>query len=334
MLNYFTFCVIIEIMTTRDPVPPSKEADPLLESARRLHDALTAPFDRPFDSLGYQASFEYTPSPECPVFTEGGIWSILERETDLKPVQKQPWKVKLGHDPRRDKIVTTSLEVPVDANSGQARLMLQRIAETAEYLMLLRDDQDSEPKLLDTEADEFDKIVYGKHGDAHTLSEGYVDRLLVSAGYIAPEVFTNPDDLQEHIADTLGTATVWSRIEKIVRVIDEVTTINLERTSVVLPTTQFAEETEEYVRQSDGTVKATIQYHNDSGNRGDLVITFDYTDHFVSLPRIVKQVVVPAFDDKVIANHGVGAHQIVRSDSLKLNSEAIDELAEELAVEL
>jgi len=319
-------------MTSRDP-SPKNNFDPALESARRLHDTLTAPFDRPFDSLGYQAGFDYTPSADSPVFVEGGIWTTIDEETGLHPMPHRPWSVKLGHDPRRDRIVTTSVEIPVDANSAQARLLLQRIADTGEYLMLRRDDAESEAKLLTVMADEFEKIVYQKDGHANSLSEGYVDRLLVAAGYIAPEVFTNPDDLQEHIAETLGTATKWKRTERIVSVVDEVTTVNLERTSIVLPSSQFAEETEEYTRQSDGEVKATVQYHNPT-YRGELVIKFDYTDHFVSMPDVVSQRVVPAFDEAIIANHGPDAYQIIKSDKIDLTPEATDDLAEQLTAVL
>ena len=315
-------------MTSKDP-SPKNDFDPALESARRLHDTLTAPFDRPFDSLGYQAGFDYTPSPDSRVFTTDGVWSTIADETDLRPVAHQPWSVKLGHDPRRDRIVTTAVEIPVDANAGRALLLLQRIADTGEYLMLRREDADSEPKLLSTEAEDFDKIVYKKDSDASSLSEGYVDQLLVAAGYVAPEIFTNPDDLQEHIAGTLGTATKWSRKERIVSVVDEGTTVNLERTSVVLPSTQFEEDNEQYVRQSEGEVKATVQYHNPT-YRGELVISFGYTDHFVSMPDVVSQRVVPAFDDAVIADHGPDAYQIVRSDPVELSPEDIDELAEQL----
>lgn len=320
-------------MTTRDP-KPTGDVDPEKESARRLHDALTAPFERPFESFGYQARFDYTPSPDSPVFIKGGVWTTIQEEFGLSAVPNQPWTVRLGHDPRREHIVSTSVEIPVDANAGQARLLLQRIAETSEYLLLQKDTTEGKPWPIEKKVDEFEQIVHRKDADSVSISEGYVDQLLVSAGYVAPEIFTNPDDLQEHVATTLGTATTWSRTERITRVIDDSTTVNLERTCMVLPSSQFAEDTEEYTRQSDEEISATIQYHATAARRGELVITFGYADHFVSLPTAHRQHVVPAFDDEVIANHGPDAYQIIGREPIDLGPEAMDELAEELAIVL
>lgn len=315
-------------MTSRDPVPRS-ENEEALESAKRLHDTLTAPFDRPFESLGYQAEFTYTPSANDAVFAEVGIWNTIEEATSLRPAVKQPWSVKLGYDPKKERIVTTKVEAPVASANPYEKLVLQRI-ETGEYLLLHRTDEESDPKLFATQSDDFEKTIFHQNSAA-SFSEGYVDHLLIGAGYMAPEVFTTPDDLQAHVAETLDTATKWYRKETIFMPIDEVTSVTLERTSSVRPGAMFEESNEEYVRETDGHITAIVNYHNPD-SRGQLVVKFAYTEHFVSMPEIITRKVVSAFDDKVIANYGPDAYQILDSKPVDLTPEQMDSLAEELTM--
>lgn len=315
-------------MTSRDPIPRS-EHEEALESAKRLHDTVTAPFDRPFESLGYQAEFTYTPSANDTVFAEEGVWSTIGEATGLKPAVKQPWSVKLGYDPKKERIVTTSVEAPVASPSLQEKLVLQRI-ETGEYLLLHRADNESDLKLFATQSDEFEKEVFHRNSAA-AFSEGYVDALLIGAGYMAPEIFTTPDDLQAHVAETLDTATKWHRKETIYLPIDDVTSVTLERVSSVQPSTQFEESNEEYVKEIDGNITAIVEYHNPD-SRGQLVIKFAYSDHFVSMPEVTTRKVVRAFDDEVIANYGPDAYQILDSQPVELTPVQMDELAEELTM--
>jgi hypothetical protein len=324
-------CVIINIMTSHDPKPRSQE-DLELESAKRLHDTLTAPFDRPFESLGYQADFSYTPSSNDAIFAHDGPWSTVAEATNLVPAQKHAWNVRLGYDPKKERIVTTTLEVPVFTPRQGESLVFQRIMETGEYLLLHREETDAELKLFATQSDEFEMSVFQRNS-ANSLSEGYVDKLLIAAGYTSPEIFTTPDDLQEHVAETLDTATAWSRKETIITPIEERKSVTLERTSSVQPAGRFEESTGGYTHETDGHVKATISYFNE-GYIGQLIITFAYSDHFVSMPKVTIRKKVPAFDDAVIAQHGPDAVQYVDSGAVELSIDDMDALAEELALAL
>ncbi len=315
-------------MTSRDPIPQF-ESPEALESAKRLHDTLTAPFDRPFESLGYQAEFTYTPSANEAVFAQDGAWNTIAEATGLQPAVKQPWSVKLGYEPKKERIVPTAVETPVVSVNPHEKLVLQRI-ETGEYLLLHRTEEDGELKLFATQSDEFEKEIFHRN-TAASFSESYVDRLLTTAGYTAPELFTTPDDLQAHVAETLDTATRWHRKETIYLPIDEITSVTLERTSAVRSGAQFEAENEEYVKETDGHITATVEYHNPD-SRGQLVIRFAYSDHFVSMPEVTKRKVVRAFDDAVIANYGPDAYQIIDSEPVELSPEQMDELAEGLTL--
>lgn len=326
---FFNIMCYNKLMTSTDPIPSRDPENEARESARRLHDSLTAPFERPFESLGYQAEFTYTPSANDAIFSEDGSWSTIGKATGLKPAAMQPWSVELGYDPKKERITTTAVEIPVVGINPQEKLVLQRI-ETGEYLLLHRVDDESDLKLFATQSDEFEKVIFNRNS-ATSTSEGYVDKLLTSAGYVAPELFTSPNDLQAHVAETLGTATKWHRKEVIEMPVDDATTVKLERTSSVRPTTHFEEANEEYIKEIDGSITMIIEYHNPE-SRGQLVIVFSYSDHFVSMPTITTRKVVPAFDASIIANYGPDAVQIIDSHPVELTAEQTDELAEQLTM--
>jgi hypothetical protein len=333
-------------MTYSDPIPrpPSPE---LISSAQNLHDILADSFDRPFEALGYKADFDSFPPSHAAIYT-GRSKELLTRLT-TEPLHKgRAWNIEVGYNPTDEQLAIAALTIPFQPADGTYHdLVIQRITSSrynGSYLVLERTAPDAELAPYETEVDKLEKAVFDTEG-MYIVPESHVLQLAHLAGYTHPRLFTKPNDLLVHMAETLDAAYRWERTESITVPLSEGYQLLLRRGAAIEPTITstpaiLAERYKDepiapaasIQHQRDGWLEATIE--SVGVTRKQTVIHFDYEDHFVKLPTITTQEVAPATDDTSVANYGPDATVVQNKASVEVTVEMFDLLAESLLDEL
>jgi hypothetical protein len=333
-------------MTYSDPIPRPPSAE-LISSAQNLHDILADSFERPFETLGYKANFDTFLPAHSALFTEQSRKAMARLTTE--PVNKgRAWTIEVGYNPKNEKLAITSLAIPFQPEDDRYHdLIFQRLNSPAYgdgYAVLERTAPDAELTLYKSEIEQLEKAVFG-NDTMCMVPESDVLQFAHMAGYTHPQLFTKPNDLLAHMAETLDAAYRWERSESITVPLSEGYQLLLRRGATIEPTVapQSSSPVEQdqnepiapsisIEHQRDGWLEAVIE--SVGSTRKQTVIHFDYEDHFIQLPTVTTQELAPAKDDAIIAQYGPDAYIVQNKASVEVTVEMLDLLAESLMDEL
>lgn len=305
-------------MTTRDPIPDSKELE---RSAIALHDVMADLFDRQerFNPLYYSISFDFSPKPAGPLHLPGGVRSKIERSLDLNFCLDRDtvWRLGINYQPKSESLGVSQLAVPVSSDDNKTAILhLVRFDPIGAFLPLIQEQDSQNFSLLQTEVEKLEAMVYDRNTTT-ALDESLVNTLIDEAGI----KFDGQEHPQQWLTPALDSSSNWQRTEHIVSPIaPDGSQVRLERTHF------FKESYSENGRSTDsgGRIELCNELVDTDGERRQVLVTYNIDDYNVCDPNIVIRTLKPSSSPSEVANNGPFAYTVCDEESVKATPELLD----------
>lgn len=306
------------------------------EAARNLHDQIAYVFENYFRTLGYRASFSFTPSRHASIYAKPGrdtqtVARYFRQATGTSVKPGMPIHTQIAYSPVTEKLDITSLTLPVVSTRIIDAITLKQFSANGfsghpgSIYLALRNDELIEHIDVVQPADGSESL---ETIDAtFALDETIIKQLLYEAGYSHPEIFTTPHDLRQHMRETFSNAEEWDRQEIVHVPVSPTTEWILARTSGILRDTKRDDAHDDLI--------AEHRMIDDTGVVRVTQVVFVGENYTVNGPTVKVWSEIPERNADAISKRGPNAMSMVDHQEYRLTrAEEIDIISEQLIEDL